>query len=65
MSPQHNLTQEHCNCLDKVIAATGPALELAKACVDCGWDFSELAAQLQAQLDQANKAKATFFPFNP
>jgi hypothetical protein len=61
----HPLGKEHCQCLDKVLQTIPGALELARACTDCGWDMSEYIAELQRQQTQAQKAKALFFPTEP
>jgi len=60
--PDHPLTDEHCQCLDRVLETVPKALELAAACTDCGWDVSEQARVLKEQLEMARKAKAKFFP---
>lgn len=66
MSLQANpLTDDHCKCLDKVLESVPPALELARACQDCGWDTSEYIAQLEGQKKMAELAKAKFFPHRP
>lgn len=62
MPLNHPLTQEHCRCLDKVLESVPPALELAQACTDCGWDMSEYVAELKRQQEQATRAKQRFFP---
>lgn len=65
MQLQHPLTQEHCKCLDRILESYTPAMDLAKACQDCGWDVSEFMATLDAQKLMAERAKAKFFPNNP
>lgn len=59
------LSDEHCQCLDKVLASVGPALELAKACKDCGLNVDEYEQQLQTQQQIATNLKAKFFPHRP
>lgn len=59
------LTQEHCDCLNRVIERTQSAIDLAQQCSDCGWDTSAVQEALQEQLDMARKAKANFFPGQP
>ncbi len=63
MALQHPLTEEHCKCLDKVLEGAVSALELARACKDCGFDVSELESQIVAQKEMAEKLKAKFFPY--
>lgn len=59
------LTPEHCACLNKVLEQSGPAIDLAKACKECGLDSDEYLNQLTAQKDMATKLKAKFFPNIP
>lgn len=59
---KHNLTDEHCKCLDRVLDTIQPGLEAAKVCTDCGWDVTHLIEALKAQDEMARKAKAAFFP---
>lgn len=65
MPLDHPLTDEHCNCLDRVLDSVPKALELARACTDCGWDVSDQIRILEEQLRMAQKAKQTFFPNRP
>ena len=62
MPLQHPLTDEHCKCLDRVLESYTPAMDLAKACQDCGWDVSNEIDTLNAQRRMAETAKARFFP---
>jgi hypothetical protein len=56
------LGDEHAKALDRVLESITPALELAQACTDCGWDMSEYVTELQRQQRQAQMAKQRFFP---
>mgnify|MGYP003336103182 CR=1 FL=1 len=56
------LQQEHCDALNNVLASIGPALELAQACKDCGWNVDDYIQQLKDQQVMAIKTKAKFFP---
>lgn len=60
------LTDEHCNCLNRVLEQTPPALELAQACIDCGFEFGQqFKERLLEQQRQATLLKAKFFPHRP
>lgn len=61
----HPLGVDHYNALTKVLESITPALELAAACTQCGWDMSEYTAELKRQQEQATRAKALFFPNRP
>lgn len=67
MSDQSNspLTDEHCECLDRVISRSNQLLTLAQQCKDCGWDVSAPIEALQEQLQRARLTKAKFFPNRP
>lgn len=59
---KHPLTDEHCKCLNKVLESMPTAFDLAQACIDCGWDVTDLVDTLRAQKKMAETAKAKFFP---
>jgi hypothetical protein len=68
MSPGQSsgpLNNTHLDAMNKVLASIPPALDLAQACQDCGWDVSEHIAQLEAQRQMATNVKAKFFPMAP
>jgi len=63
----HNpFTEEHLNCCNRVLNQTPQYIELAKACVDCGWDWAQqYLDRLQEQQRQATLIKAKAFPNRP
>lgn len=64
-SVKHPLTDEHCECLDKVLQAVPEALELVRTCKDCGLDVAKIEQTLNAQLRMAQRLKAQLFPDRP
>lgn len=58
----HPLTDDHCKCLDKILESHMPAMDLAKACEECGWDMTDIINTLNSQKKMAEVAKAKFFP---
>jgi hypothetical protein len=44
---EHPLSQEHLECLNRVLARCPAAIECAQAAVECGWPFEEFLAELQ------------------
>lgn len=63
----HNpLTDQHCCHLDNVLNNTPQYIQLADACLECGWDWAEQFKQkLLEQQRQAAAIKAKFFPGRP
>jgi hypothetical protein len=64
-NPSANLTDEHCDCLNRVLQRTPALNDLAHKCEQCGWDVSAAKETLQEQMNIARKAKQVFFPNNP
>lgn len=63
----HNpLTDEHCQCANKVLQQTPAYLQLADACIDCGWDFGQqFKDRLLQQQSMAEAIKRNFFRNRP
>jgi hypothetical protein len=59
------LDSQHLQCCNKVLQETPAALELAQACIDCGFPAEDLKQQLEDQHKQAAAIKAKFFPTTP
>jgi len=59
-------TEEHLNCCNQVLERTPQYLELASACIDCGWDWAQqYRDRLLEQQRQATLIKAKAFPNRP
>lgn len=61
----HPLSQEHLECLNRVLARCPAAIECARAAVECGWPFEDFLRELEQMQRQAREAKLRFFPHSP
>ncbi len=59
------LTDEHCECLNQVLASISQTRELVQRCKNCGLDVSRAEEEINSQEDLAKKLKAEFFPNRP
>lgn len=65
MHLQHPLGDAHKEQINGVLERTPKALDLVKACEECGLDVTEAKGILTQQHDMAAKLKSTFFPYQP
>lgn len=56
------LGDQHYQSCQGVLARCPDAIELAQACIDCGWPADDLKAELERQQKQAVLVKQKFFP---
>lgn len=56
------LDESHYQKCQQVLQRCRDGIELADACIACGWPADELKATLQAQQKQAEAVKSQFFP---
>ena len=61
----HPLGDAHCQACNNVMQNALKALELARACKDCGFPVDDIIATLESQLAMAQKTKSIFFPEQP
>lgn len=59
------LTDEHCQICDRILSTIQEPLDVANACIECGFPAEDLRDQLVRIRDTATKLKATFFPHRP
>jgi hypothetical protein len=56
------LGDQHCEALDKALAAAAKARQLSQDCIDCGLPFEDALGEVKAREELATKLKAKFFP---
>jgi hypothetical protein len=59
------LNDQHCACLDNVLASVQQTGQLLAECKNCGLPVDDYIAQNEAQRQLATRLKASFFPANP
>jgi hypothetical protein len=65
MPLQNPLTQEHCDCIQRVIQSIPNIRETIAACEQCGMTFEQERELLKAQEEFATRVKSAFMPNLP
>ncbi len=56
------LNDSHCEVCTKILQTIQEPIDVANACIECGFPAEELRDALLRIKEQAAKIKATFFP---
>jgi hypothetical protein len=59
------LNDQHCACIDAVLAQNAQVAKLIQDCRDCGLPVEDALADNTKMRDMAVAIKAKFFPQNP
>jgi hypothetical protein len=59
------LNDQHCACIDAVLASIQQTGQLIAQCQSCGLPVEDELAANEAQRQLATRLKAAFFPANP